>query len=48
MRRFIRAAAPNFGYGLTVLATLFLGNIGLHPGDAGRTRNRLPAATSGR
>jgi hypothetical protein len=29
MRRFIRASAPNFGYGLTVLATLFLGNIGL-------------------
>ncbi|HEX3407724.1 MAG TPA: hypothetical protein VHS81_10840 [Caulobacteraceae bacterium] len=29
MKRFIRAAAPNFGYGLTVLATLFLGNIGL-------------------
>jgi hypothetical protein len=29
MRRFIRVSAPNFGYGLTVLATLFLGNIGL-------------------
>jgi hypothetical protein len=29
MKRWIRAAAPNFGYGLTVLATLFLGNIGL-------------------
>jgi hypothetical protein len=29
MKRFIRAAAPNFGYGLTVLATLFLGNVGL-------------------
>jgi hypothetical protein len=29
MRRFIRASAPNFGYGLTVLATLLLGNIGL-------------------
>ena len=29
MKRFIRASAPNFGYGLTVLATLFLGNIGL-------------------
>ena len=29
MKRFIRASAPNFGYGLTVLATLFLGNVGL-------------------
>ena len=29
MRRRIRAAAPNVGYGMTVLATLFLGNIGL-------------------
>ncbi|HEY1752709.1 MAG TPA: hypothetical protein VGG29_15740 [Caulobacteraceae bacterium] len=29
MTRIIRASAPNFGYGLTVLATLFLGNIGL-------------------
>jgi hypothetical protein len=29
MTRFLRAAAPNAGYGLTVLATLFLGNIGL-------------------
>ena len=29
MKHFIRAAAPNFGYGLTVLAALFLGNIGL-------------------
>jgi hypothetical protein len=29
MRRWVRAAAPNVGYGLTVLATLFLGNIGL-------------------
>ena len=29
MTRFIRASAPNFGYGLTVLATLFLGNVGL-------------------
>lgn len=29
MKRFIRASAPNFGYGLTVLATLFLGNLGL-------------------
>ncbi|HVN01076.1 MAG TPA: hypothetical protein VMT68_12770 [Caulobacteraceae bacterium] len=29
MRRFIRAAAPSVGYGLTLLATLFLGNIGL-------------------
>ena len=29
MRRFLRASAPNFGYGLTVLATLFLGNLGL-------------------
>jgi len=29
MKRYIRAAAPSFGYGLTVLATLFLGNIGL-------------------
>jgi hypothetical protein len=29
MKRWIRAAAPNVGYGLTVLATLFLGNIGL-------------------
>jgi hypothetical protein len=40
MRRFIRASAPNFGYGLTVLATLYLGNIGLilatlsHPDQA--------------
>jgi hypothetical protein len=29
MKRWLRAAAPNVGYGLTVLATLFLGNIGL-------------------
>jgi hypothetical protein len=29
MKRWFRAAAPNVGYGLTVLATLFLGNIGL-------------------
>ena len=29
MKRWIRAAAPNVGYGLTVLATLFLGNIGI-------------------
>ena len=29
MKRFIRASAPNFGYGLTVLSTLFLGNVGL-------------------
>ena len=29
MMRWSRAAAPNVGYGLTVLATLFLGNIGL-------------------
>jgi len=29
MKRWIRAAAPNAGYGLTVLATLFLGNIGI-------------------
>ena len=29
MKRWIRAAAPNFGYGLTVLATLYLGNVGL-------------------
>jgi hypothetical protein len=29
MTRFFRTAAPNVGYGLTVLATLFLGNIGL-------------------
>ena len=29
MTRWIRAAAPNFGYGLTVLSTLFLGNIAL-------------------
>ena len=29
MKRWIRAAAPNFGYGLTVLSTLFLGNIGI-------------------
>ena len=29
MKRWIRAAAPNVGYGMTVLATLFLGNIGL-------------------
>src|SRR5580698_8704430 len=29
MKRWIRAAAPNVGYGLTVLSTLFLGNIGL-------------------
>jgi hypothetical protein len=29
MTRFFRAAAPNAGYGLTVLATLFLGNIGV-------------------
>ena len=29
MRHIVRAAAPNFGYGLTILATLFLGNVGL-------------------
>ena len=29
MTRWIRAAAPNLGYGLTVLSTSFLGNIGL-------------------
>lgn len=29
IRRMARAAAPNFGYGLTVFATLFLGNVGL-------------------
>ena len=29
MIKFLRASAPNVGYGLTVLATLFLGNIGL-------------------
>ena len=29
MKRWIQAAAPNVGYGLTVLATLFLGNIGI-------------------
>jgi hypothetical protein len=29
MKRWIRAAAPNVGYGITVLSTLFLGNIGL-------------------
>ena len=29
MNRLIRASAPNVGYGLTVLSTLFLGNIGL-------------------
>jgi hypothetical protein len=29
VKRFVRAAAPNAGYGLTVLATLYLGNIGL-------------------
>ena len=29
MKRIIGASAPNFGYGLTVLATLFLGNVGL-------------------
>jgi hypothetical protein len=29
MKRWLRSAAPNVGYGLTVLATLFLGNIGL-------------------
>ena len=29
MKRLMRAAAPNLGYGLTVLGTLFLGNIGL-------------------
>jgi hypothetical protein len=29
MKRFIRASAPNLGYGMTVLATLFLGNVGL-------------------
>jgi hypothetical protein len=29
MNRWIRAAAPNVGYGMTVLSTLFLGNIGL-------------------
>jgi hypothetical protein len=29
MKRWILAAAPNAGYGLTVLSTLFLGNIGI-------------------
>jgi hypothetical protein len=29
MTKLFRSAAPNLGYGLTVLATLFLGNIGL-------------------
>ncbi len=29
MNRLVRVATPNVGYGLTVLATLFLGNIGL-------------------
>ena len=29
MRTLVRTAAPNVGYGLTVLAALFLGNIGL-------------------
>lgn len=29
VRSFVRGAAPNLGYGLTVLATLFLGNIAL-------------------
>jgi len=41
MTRFYRSAAPNAGYGLTVLGTLFLGNIGVllatlaHPEGAG-------------
>jgi hypothetical protein len=29
MKNLVRAGAPNVGYGLTVVATLFLGNIGL-------------------
>jgi hypothetical protein len=29
MKRWVRAAAPNLGYGMTVLGTLFLGNVGL-------------------
>ena len=29
MNRFLRGSAPNVGYGLTVLGTLFLGNIAL-------------------
>jgi uncharacterized membrane protein YeaQ/YmgE (transglycosylase-associated protein family) len=29
MKRWVSTAAPNFGYGLTVLSTLFLGNIAL-------------------
>lgn len=29
MKTLVLSAAPNVGYGLTVLATLFLGNIGL-------------------
>ena len=29
MKRIVWASAPNLGYGLTVLGTLFLGNIGL-------------------
>ena len=29
MKGFVRSAGPNLGYGLTVLGTLFLGNIGL-------------------
>ncbi len=44
--RFLKGSAPNFGYGLTLLATLFLGNIGLllatlpHPEAA--AMGRLP------
>jgi hypothetical protein len=41
MRRFYQSAAPNAGYGMTVLGTLFLGNIAVllatlaHPESAG-------------
>jgi hypothetical protein len=43
MRTWMRAAAPNVGYGLTVMSTLFLGNIGLLLA----TLPRLDAAAGG-
>ena len=44
MKTLVRSAAPNVGYGLTVLATLFLGNIGLLLATIGN----LQAAADGR
>jgi hypothetical protein len=43
MNRLFRASAPNVGYGLTVLATLYLGNISLLLA----TTSRLDAVAGG-